>query len=99
MTERRTRPGPFPVIVTAIATFLAVLVMLTVQLQAGRDPVLGGAPVASLSAGQHGPKIVTRSSGGGNVAQSAGGALTSKAVTTRTSGAAGGPADGEVEDD
>ena len=33
MTERRRRPGPFPVIGTAIATFLAVLVLLAVQLQ------------------------------------------------------------------
>jgi hypothetical protein len=87
------------VIVTAIATFLAVLVLLAVQLQAGRDPVLGGAPIASLSASQHGAKVVTRSSGGGQAAQPASGAVTSKAVTTHTSGATGGLEDGEVEDD
>ena len=94
MTERRRRPGPFPVIGTAIATFLAVLVLLAVQLQGGHDPVLGTVPIASLSAGQHGPKVVTRSSGGGPAAQQPSGGATSKAVTTRASGAAG-----EVEDD
>ena len=65
MTERRRRPGPFPVIGTAIATFLAVLVLLAVQLQGGHDPVLGTVQIASPSAGQHGPKVVTRASGGG----------------------------------
>ena len=89
MTERRRRPGPFPVFGTAIATFLAVLVLLAVQLQGGHDPVLGTVPIASLSAGQHGPKVVTRSSGGGPAAQQPSGGATSKAVTTRASGAAG----------
>ena len=95
MTERRRRPGPFPVIGTAIATFLAVLVLLAVQLQGGHDPVLGTVQIASPSAGQHGPKVVTRASGGGGpAAQQPTGGATSKAVTTRASGAAG-----EVEDD
>jgi hypothetical protein len=98
MTERRKRPGPLPVIVTTIATFLAIAVLLAVQLQAGRDPVLGTARVATLSAGQH-PKVVTRSSGGGQKAQPGPRAVTSRAVTTRTSGAIGRLEGGEVEDD
>jgi hypothetical protein len=81
------------VIAAALATFLAVVVLLAVQLQAGLDPVLGGGPVASLSAGQHGAKLVTRASGGGQVAQPSSHA-TSKPVSTHTSGATS-----EVEDD
>jgi hypothetical protein len=94
MTERRRRPGPLPVIATAMATFLAVLVLLAVQLQAGQDPVLGGAPVASLSTGQQAAKVVTRASGGGQAVQSSTAATTSKAVTTRVSGGTA-----EVDDD
>ena len=94
MTERRRRPGPAPVIAAAIATFLAVLVLLAVQLNSGHDPVLGTAHVASLSPSQHGPRVVTRTSGGGQAAQQPGGAAAGKAVTTRASGAAA-----EVEDD
>jgi hypothetical protein len=92
MTRQRRRPGPIPVVVTAIATFLAVLVLLAVQLQAGRDPVLGGAPVAALHSGHH-AKVVTRTSGGGQAVQQQRGAG-SKPVTTRASAVTG-----EVEDD
>jgi hypothetical protein len=96
MTERRRRPSPLPVVATAIATFLAVLSLLVAQMHAGRDPVLGGgASVASLTAKQHGARVVTRTSGGGPAAQPATTAsASSKPVTTRTSGATG-----EVEDD
>jgi hypothetical protein len=81
------------VIATAIATFLAVLVLLAVQLQAGRDPVLGGAPVAALHSG-HQAKVVTRTSGGGGQAVQQPRGTGSKAVTTRASTVIG-----EVEDD
>jgi hypothetical protein len=81
------------VIAAALATFLAVVVLLAVQLQAGLDPVLGGASVASLSEGQQSTKVVTRASGGGQVAQPSSHA-TSKPVSTHASGAIG-----EVEDD
>ena len=96
MTERRRRPSPLPVVATAIATFLAVLSLLFAQLDAGRDPVLGGgASVASVTAKQQGAKVVTRASGGGPAAQPATTAsASSKSVTTQTSGPAG-----EVEDD
>jgi len=93
MTRPRKRPGPIPVIATAIATFLAVLVLLAVQLQAGRDPVLGGVPVAALHSGHQATKVVTRSSGGGQAVQQPRGAK-SKPVTTRAS-----VVTGEVEDD
>jgi hypothetical protein len=94
MTERRRRPGPLPVIASAVATFVAVLVLLAVQLQAGQDPVLRGGPVASLNPGHQGANVVTRTSGGGQAIQSPSATTTSKAVTTRVSGA---PA--EVDDD
>jgi len=80
------------VVVTAIATFLAVLVLLAVQLQAGRDPVLRGGPVAALHSGRQ-AKVVTRTSGGGQAVQQARGAG-SKPVITRAS-----TVTGEVEDD
>ena len=72
MTERRRRPSPLPVVATAIATFLAVLVLLAVQLHAGATRCWAAVPsVASLTAKQQGAKVVTRASGGGPAAQPA----------------------------
>ena len=98
MTETRPRrrrlPGPFPVVLATIATFLVVLALLAVQLQAGRDPALGsGATVAQLSGGGH--RVVTRTSGGGQVTGTPAHNGKTHPVTTRTSG--GG--EGEHEDD
>jgi hypothetical protein len=74
MTDRRRRPGPLPVIASAVATFLAVLTLLAVQLQAGHDPVLGGGRAAiSSPAGGHQKKVVTRTSGGGVATQATAG--------------------------
>ena len=92
---RRRRPGPLPVVLGTIATFLVVLALLAVQLRAGHDPVLGtGTPVA-VAAGGHQP-VVTRTSG---ATPSASPTVTpnqvTQPVTTRTSGGA----EGEGEDD
>ena len=98
--SRRKRRGPLTVAATALATFLVVLTLLAVQLRSGHDPVLGsGTPIAALTQGKGGSKVVTRTSGGGSAAQPAGGATTpASPVTTRTSGG-GGLGGGESEDD
>ncbi len=101
---RRKRPGPLTVAATAIATFLVVLTLLAAQLQSGHDPALGrGTPIAALTQGKDGSKVVTRTSGGGSsAAQPAGGATTpASPVTTRTSagGGSSGFGGGESEDD
>jgi hypothetical protein len=92
MTEQRRKrrgPGPLPVILGSIATFLVVLVMLAVQVRAGHDPALGsGAQVATLGSGH---KVVTRTSG--SAASPAAHGKTTHPVTTRTSG--GGESDDE----
>ena len=95
MTETRRRrrlPGPLPVVMATIATFLIVFALLAVQLQSGHDPALGsGGQVLALSRGGH--HVVTRTSGAQPVA--AGQHQTGKghSITTRTSGG------GEREDD
>jgi hypothetical protein len=86
MTEarRRRRPGPLPVILGTIATFLVVLTLMAVQLQSGHDPALGsGAQVAQLGKGR---AVVTRTSGAVAVKHPTAG----HPVTTRTSGGGGG---------
>ena len=90
--RRRRRPGPLPVILSTIATFLVVLTLMAVQLQSGHDPALGsGAQVAQLGSGH---SVVTRTSGGGQTpATTSGKHTTSHPVTTRTSG--GGERDDE----
>lgn len=101
--RRRRRPGPLVVAATALATFLVVLTLLAAQLQSGHDPALGrGTPVAALTQGKDGSKVVTRTSGGASVAQPAGGAAApASPVTTRTSGGSGSSGFGgrESEDD
>ena len=84
-TRRRRRPGPLPVILSTVATFLVVLALMAVQLQAGHDPALGsGAQVAQLGSGH---QVTTRTSGGGQTPAAAPGKhATSHPVTTRTSG-------------
>ena len=96
MTEtrpRRRKPGPLPVVLGTIATFLVVLALLAVQLRAGHDPVLGtGTPVA-VAAGGHQP-VVTRSSGATpSASATVSPNQSTQAVTTRTSG--GGEREGE----
>ena len=76
--RRRRRPGPLPVILSTVATFLVVFTLMG-----------SGAQVAQ-SAGGH--PVVTRTSGGGQVA-APGNHSTSHPVTTRTSGG------GERDDD
>jgi hypothetical protein len=88
---RRKRPGPLAVAASAIATFLVVLTLLAAQLQAGHDPALGnGTPIAALTQGKDGSKVVTRTSGGGSAAQPAAGTTRPAVpVTTRASGGGG----------
>jgi hypothetical protein len=92
MTERRRRPRPRVVIAGAVATFLALLALLSFQLRAGQDPALGaGRQIAALPAWSHGAKIVTRASGGAaSAAQPAGAPHTRAPVISRASGAGGG---------
>lgn len=52
MTDRRPaprprRPGPLPVVAASLATFLALLAFLALQLRAGRDPALGAGKAAT----------------------------------------------------
>lgn len=94
MTERRRRrPRPRVVIAGTLASFLAVLALLSFQLRAGLDPALGaGRPTVALSASAHGAKVVTRASGGGTVpaAQKGSAHHAHAPVVTRASGAGGG---------
>src|SRR4051794_24088075 len=99
MTSRRPTPRRWTIALAAIATFLVLLAMLSLQLHAGHDPALGRAtsPVA-LQAGTHrGPPVVTRTSGSSSSATQPTGAshaaVHHHAVVTRSSGA------GEGEDD
>jgi hypothetical protein len=81
------------VIAGAVATFLALLALLSFQLRSGQDPALGaGGQIAALPAWSHGAKIVTRASGGGaaSTAQPAGAPHTRAPVISRASGAGGG---------
>jgi hypothetical protein len=83
MTERRKRrPGPLPVVLTAIATFLVIFVLLAAQLRAGHDPALG--PAVAVTSGQH--SVVTRTSG---AAIPSGGSHSQARVVTHASGAGG----------
>lgn len=71
---------------TSLASFLAVLTLLSAQLHAGHDPALGGAHVAQTSA-SGGKRVVTRASGGSTVTTQAPGANAGhRQITTRTSG-------------
>lgn len=102
--NRRKRPGALAVAGTALATFLVVLTLLAAQLRSGHDPALGsGTPIAALTQGNHGSKVVTRTSGGGvSAAQPASGPTTPAGpLTTRTSGGGGSGGFGgrESEDD
>src|SRR5690348_544151 len=87
MTETRRRrrlPGPLPVVLATVATFLIVFALLAVQLRAGHDPALGsaGQVVALTRGGNH---VVTRTSGASAPAvQQHSGKV--HPVTTRTSG-------------
>lgn len=95
MTEPRTRkrrPGPLPVVTTAVATFLAVFVLLAAQLRAGHDPALGAGVAVNGGKQSSSGAIVTRTSGGGasQPAGSAGGSSHTQApIMTHTSGGGG----------
>lgn len=93
LPKRRRGPRPRVVMLGTVATFLAVLALLSFQLRAGLDPALGaGRQAVALVASVHGKKVVTRASGG-----SAGTAPSTRTgaahhgrhahVTTRASGA------------
>ena len=91
MTERprrKRRPGPLPVILATVATFLVLVVLLAAQLRSGHDPALGSGARVALVSGKHGASVVTRTSGGGGAQAVPGGkaASTHHPVTTRTSG-------------
>jgi hypothetical protein len=69
MTERRARPGGpgwTAVVAGSLALFLVLVLLLGVQMRAGRDPALGaGKPAAQTAAGPARPmtvvhRIVTR---------------------------------------
>lgn len=107
-TPRRGRPGvatrsPLAVACAALASFLAVLVLLSARLSAGHDPALGAA-TASIGHVSHSGHAVVRTTASGRViagsSSPGAGAGTSsgsqaEAIITRTSG---GQVDGGRDD-
>lgn len=93
---RRRLPRPLAVASASLATFLAVLTLLAAQMQAGRDPALGGGRTAVITTASGKQQVVTRTSGGAVVTQTGpGGKAGHHAITTRTSGGGG---EGEGDD-
>jgi hypothetical protein len=89
VAPKRPRRRPIAVASASLASFLAVLTLLSAQLHAGHDPALGQAVASSAQHG--GSQVVTRTSGGGaTAAHGATAKHTGHAtVTTRTSGGGG----------
>lgn len=90
---RRSRAS---VAVASVCTFFALLVGLSVQMQAGRDPVLHMAARPAIVRHQDGTRVVTRTSGSASPAGSARAGVAHRHAPLVTRASAGG---GAGEDD
>ena len=92
LRERNPLGNPLAVIGTALATFLALLAMMTARLVSGRDPALRSVATTSSTGARSATELRTRTSGtvaGGSAQGAAAGQHRpgpAAPITTRTSG-------------
>lgn len=104
LREHNALLNPLPVVGAALATFLAIFVLLVARVATGTDPAIPQSPTAAVSTVRGGSAAALRTTASGASASAAaetapaagGGSAQPAAITTRTSG--GGRGEGGDDD-